>query len=135
METRRRGVEETGPKRKGTRRRKRRKNPPKVQRVVSDEMVAAVQKAFFDWLWAAFAERDLPVEDVAEEIGLKRQGLAKVLRRKSKAVRFATMVRTIFVHPEKRMRIAIAVEGWKIEICGTIEQSNDRYVSGDGTPP
>ena len=97
--------------------------------VVSEAMINAVEKAFYDWVWAEYRACALPVEDVAVQIGLTRQGLTKVLRRECKKMQFTTFVRACFLKRDGEFRIAIDAEGWKMGLRWAIEQGNSSCVS------
>lgn len=97
--------------------------------VVSDRVIDAVLKAFFDWVWQQFCQKPgRTMEKEAPRIGMTAPGLAKVLRRQTKMY-FGTFIRTCFLRRERESRIEVDAEGWKIEVQWRIERPNKCLVS------
>jgi hypothetical protein len=83
--------------------------------VVSERVLELLQRAFLIWLWRAYRSRDLPVEDVAAEIGTTRQGFTNLLKPNAEFF-FRMFLRTCFLVRERETSITIVAEGWKIQL-------------------
>ena len=115
-------------------RRKWTKRTVKVRQAkISGAGIEAIVREWRRSLLRSYRQANLSLDDITAEIGLTRQGLARLLVKQKTRPLFDTFVRTCLILAEGEYGFTISVEGWEFQLRWSFARGNSCCVSSPGT--